>query len=612
MDLFDLFARIFLDTSDYEKGLNETQKKTDSFGGKIAKGLGNTIKGAVKTATVAVGAMAAAGAAAVGTMTKAAIENYADYEQLVGGVETLFGAGGQSLQEYAKTIGTTVSGAEDAYGRLMTAQNEVLRNAEEAYKTAGLSANEYMETVTSFSAALIGSLDGDTAAAARSADQAIRDMSDNANKMGTSMEAIQNAYQGFAKQNYTMLDNLKLGYGGTKTEMERLLKDATALSGVEYDIESLSDVYSAIHVIQDELGITGTTAKEASETISGSLASTKAAWQNLLTALASGDGDISKSLDNFLTSAKNVFKNVLPVAKQALKGIAQLVREIAPVISAELPGLINDVLPPLIDASIEIVLALVDALPTIIQALVDAAPMIIERLITAIVALVPKLIEMGWDLLKAIAEGIKNSLPVIAGAASDLMNAFFRKIGNALNEVKEWGRKIIQSVKDGVMQKIQDAKNWGRDLIQNFIDGITAKWNALKEKVSNVAQTVKNFLGFSEPEEGPLSNFHTYAPDMMELFAKGIRDNEHVVRDQLAKSFNFDDQMLGLSVGDSGSFGGAYGGGSAGGILAEILDLLHEIRDNMGHDIVLSDGTLAGRMDKLLGRKALQKARGTI
>ena len=198
--------------------------------------------------------MAAAGLVAI---TKSAIANYAEYEQLVGGVDTLFKDSSKKVQEYANN----------------------------AYKTAGISANEYMETVTSFSASLLQSLGGDTDKAASVADMAITDMSDNANKMGTDIGRIQDTYQGFAKQNYTMLDNLKLGYGGTKTEMERLLKDATAISGVKYDISNLNDVYQAIHVIQGELDITGTTAKEASTTIQGSISSMKSAWTNLITSM---------------------------------------------------------------------------------------------------------------------------------------------------------------------------------------------------------------------------------------------------------------------------------------------------------------------------------------
>ncbi|WP_196304412.1 hypothetical protein, partial [Streptococcus pneumoniae] len=214
------------------------------------------------------------------------VKNYAEYEQLVGGIETLFGAGGKSLEEYAQSVGKSVDDVSSEYKRLINAQEDLLNKSKIEYKTAGLSANEYMETATSFSASLIQSVKGDTEKAAKLADQAIIDMSDNANKMGSSMESIQNAYQGFAKQNYTMLDNLKLGFGGTKEEMQRLLDEAGKISGVKYDISSFADITEAIHVMQVKMGIAGTTSKEAASTISGSLGMVKASWENFLTGMS--------------------------------------------------------------------------------------------------------------------------------------------------------------------------------------------------------------------------------------------------------------------------------------------------------------------------------------
>ena len=302
MNLMDLFIKIGVE---------------DSASGPIKKlsgAVGNGLKTAAKIGTAAI----AATAAAVATLAKQAVTAYADYEQLVGGVETLF-----------SNLEGTVSAAP-----------EVLANAERAYRTAGLSANEYMETVTGFSAALIAGLEGDYSRAAEISDMAITDMADNANKMGTSMESIQAAYQGFAKQNYTMLDNLKLGYGGTRSEMERLLSDAEAFSGVHYDISNLADVYEAIHVIQTEMGIAGTTAQEASTTISGSLSMVKAAWRNLLAGLGREDVDMDQLIGELVDSALTAFNNLLPVIGRALKGIGELIVGIAPVIVKELPGLI--------------------------------------------------------------------------------------------------------------------------------------------------------------------------------------------------------------------------------------------------------------------------------
>ena len=267
-----------------------------------ANGVLSKLGGVAKTAGKAVAVGVGAGSAALVAMGKSAISAYADYEQLTGGVETLF-------KDMA---------------------DEVIGNASKAYETAGLSANEYMETVTSFSASLLQSVGGDTVKAAQMADMAITDMSDNANKMGTSMEMIQNAYNGFAKQNYTMLDNLKLGYGGTKEEMARLLADAEKLSGQKFDLSSYADVVDAIHVIQTEMGITGTTAKEASSTISGSIAMTKSAWTNLMTGLADSNANIPALVGNVLSSGTTVLKNIIPVAKQVLESLPEAISEISP------------------------------------------------------------------------------------------------------------------------------------------------------------------------------------------------------------------------------------------------------------------------------------------
>lgn len=602
---------------------DEADSAGKKSGGKFGQAFGNVLKTAGKIGAAALGAAATG----IGALTKSAVEGYAAYEQLVGGVETLFGAGGATLQEFAASIGKTAEGAMDEYGRMMTAQNTVLRNASDAFKTAGLSTNEYMETVTSFSASLISSLEGDTLAAANAADLAIRDMSDNANKMGTDMASIQAAYQGFAKGQYQLLDNLKIGYGGTKTEMERLLQDATALSGIEYDIENLADVYSAIHVIQDELGITGTTAKEASTTISGSIGMMKGAWANLVAGFGDGNADMEKLFGDLVSSAETVLGNLLPVAEQAFGGIADAVGRLAPVIAERIPGLVADVVPPLIvaagdltmafakglienlptitktglevlvslaqgiaenlptliptivdvvtqivdtltqpdtlsaliDASIAIMLALADGLIDAIPRLIEAIPDIIENLVLAITSNGPKMVETGLRLVLKLAEGIIKSVAQLAAAAPQLIVALVNGIVNQFKALLDTGARIVTSVKDGFMQKIQDAKNWGRDLIQNFINGLLEKWNNLKQTISNIAQTIKNFLGFSEPEEGPLSDFHTYAPDMMELFAKGIRDNEQVVKAQLAKSFDFGSFIEPVTIPVNPAYSGRYG-----------------------------------------------------
>lgn len=321
-DLFTLFGTIAVNADAANRTIDNTTvkagglaRKFDSVGNSTVS-LGKKIKSAIVTAGIA---------KAITSLTKASIGAYANYEQLVGGVETLFGAGGLSLEEYAASVGKSVEKVQEKYNSLMSAQTAVFTNAQQAYRTAGLSANEYMETATSFSASLVSSLKGNTEEAARLTDMAVTDMADNSNKMGTSMGSIQNAYQGFAKQNYTMLDNLKLGYGGTKKEMQRLLKDAQKISGQKYNIKNFDDVIEAIHVIQEEMGITGTTAEEAANTISGSWNSTKSAWENLMVGLSDGGADIDELYANLESSAGNVVKNVAKVIPTLAKNVVRVV-----------------------------------------------------------------------------------------------------------------------------------------------------------------------------------------------------------------------------------------------------------------------------------------------
>ena len=337
----------------------------------LKKGIGS-IKSMAKTATKAFLAVGAAAATATIAIAKASVDAFAEYEQLVGGVETLFKGSSKKLIEYAN----------------------------QAYKTAGLSANQYMATVTSFSASLLQSLGGDTEKAADIANQALIDMSDNANKMGTSMESIQYAYQGFAKQNYTMLDNLKLGYGGTKTEMERLLKDAKALTGVKYDITNLADVYTAIHVIQENLGIAGTTAKEAEKTISGSAATMKAAWQNVLTAI-SGGGDLDRAINNLVDSISNYFENIVPVVERALSGIGRLIEKVAPMLVQTVAKSLIKAIPSLLNAVYEMIIGLSKG---IYQGIIDLFNGTSREVLTEQADNIQQSVKNQNDLTKAVEE----------------------------------------------------------------------------------------------------------------------------------------------------------------------------------------------------------------
>ena len=344
LEAFSLVARITLDSDDYEKELNEAGNDTNNFG----KKMGNALKTAGK---VGAAAMGVASAAVVG-LVKGAIDSYADYEQLVGGVETLYKSSADKVLEYSR----------------------------QAYKTAGMSANDYMETATSFAAALVNSLGGDTDKAAEMANMAITDMSDNVNKMGSDVEAVQNAYNGFAKGNFTMLDNLKLGYGGTKEEMQRLLDKAGEISGYKYDISSYADIVQAIHVVQDEMGVTGTTMREAEATISGSLAMTKASWENLIIAIGDGNNDISDEVQDLINSAGSFVNNLVPVIQTALTGIADFVTQVVPVVMEKMPEFIAQVLPGLLDAAWTLVTSVIENLPAMLDSIATAVAGVVDTI----------------------------------------------------------------------------------------------------------------------------------------------------------------------------------------------------------------------------------------
>lgn len=394
-------------------------KGDDSPFQKVLGKIGSAVNTAVKASAAAVGA-ASAGVAALGT---ACINAYADYEQLVGGVETLFKDSADTIQTYA----------------------------DNAYKTAGLSANEYMETVTSFSASLLQSLDGDTEKAAAAADLAITDMADNANKMGTAMESIQYAYQGFAKQNYTMLDNLKLGYGGTKEEMQRLLADAEKLSGVKYDLSSYADIVEAIHVIQTEMGITGTTAKEASTTIQGSVASMKAAWANLMVGMADDTQDFDLLLSNFIESIGTVADNLLPRIGVVIEGMGKLVAGLAPEIASALPTLTNELLPNLVELGVQSISALVQGIQENGDSLAAGALSIVVTLAEGIAELLPMVADTAASLAVSLADGLTESLPNIIPIAIETISTLVENLTENANTVIEAGIQIILALGEGLI-----------------------------------------------------------------------------------------------------------------------------------------------------------------
>lgn len=349
------------------------------------------------------------------TVGKEALDSYADYEQLVGGVETLFKDSSGIVENYANN----------------------------AYKTAGLSANDYMETVTSFSASLLQSLDGDTAKVAEVSNMAVTDMADNANKMGTDMSSIQNAYQGFAKQNYTMLDNLKLGYGGTKSEMERLLSDAQKISGVKYDISNLNDVYQAIHVVQGELGITGTTAKEASTTIQGSVSAMKSAWQNMLTGIADDNADFDGLINNLVDSIVTAGENILPRVETIIDGVIELVMSTTEII-------IDD-LPQIIETGRGMISGLLQGIQEMLPELAGSAFLIIQELVTSLLESLPQLLQMGIDLLTELINGISQTLPQLIPVMVEAVAGIAETLIDNIDTIVDAGINLIIGLADGLI-----------------------------------------------------------------------------------------------------------------------------------------------------------------
>lgn len=495
----------------------------------------NGLGDAAKTAAKAVTAAFTAATAGVAALTKSALDGYASFEQLAGGVETLF----------RDSSGTVIS------------------YADQAYKTAGLSANAYMGTVTGFSASLLQSLGGDTAKAADAANQAVTDMADNANKMGTSMESIQYAYQGFAKQNYTMLDNLKLGYGGTKEEMQRLLEDAEKLSGIQYDISSFADVTDAIHVIQTELGITGTTALEASETIQGSLSSMAAAWQNLLVGVADENQNLDALIENFVNSVSIAAGNVLPRIETILGGIGELIAKLAPTIAQTVPGIVAQVVPNLATAAYTLVtslassivqqapqmmqgaLSLMSSLSTYLQgnlsslietglqmvselsaSLLENASLLIDGAIGLILALgqglidsLPSLIEYVPEIVSNIANIINDNAPKLLVAAGTLIVELGKGLIDAIPTlianipeiiaaiVDVWtafnwidlGTKAITAVKDGALKMVGAVKTAGEKVTTTLVNAIknlpTTLANIGRNGITGLANAVRNLAG---------------------------------------------------------------------------------------------------------------------
>lgn len=523
MNLFELCVKIGADVSEVDKSIAETGTKTSAFGEKLKSGLATAGKVAV--------AGVAAGAAALGTLGTKAVEAYADYEQLVGGVETLFGTSAKSAEEYAAQTGESVDNVRMKWASLSRAQNIIMYKAENAYKTAGLSANEYMETVTSFAASLVASMDGDTEAAAKRADLAITDMADNANKMGTSMESIQNAYQGFAKQNYSMLDNLKLGYGGTSNEMYRLLSDAKEIDKTFDAVFSIdakghltagyADIVQAIHIVQTEMGITGTTAKEAGETIQGSFGQMKASWQNLVTGMADPDQDLGVLVGNFTDSVVIAGNNLIPRIQELLPRIVEATTSLIGTASEQLPAILSTVLPSLVEGATNLVTGLMAALPSVLSVLADVAPTVINTLVPALIELLPQITQTGIDVIVSLAQGIADALPQLIPAATDAIIKIVEVLTSPenLGNLIDAALAIILALVDGLVDAAPKLIAAVPDIIANLVTAIIVNMPKILEAGVEITMSLADGLIKALPE------LIAAIPNLILGIVQGIIDN---------------------------------------------------------------------------------------
>lgn len=556
MNLLDLFVKISVQ--------DEASENVETLSGKFKNGLATAAK---------VGA-AAVGAAATGiaVLTKNALNNYAEYEQLVGGVDTLFKDSSAKVQEYAAN----------------------------AYKTAGLSANEYMDTVTSFSASLLQSLGGDTEAAADMANVAITDMSDNANKMGTDMASIQNAYQGFAKQNYTMLDNLKLGYGGTKEEMQRLIDDANALNAAQgkytnYSIESYADIVSAIHDVQVEMGIYGTTADEASTTIQGSVSSMKAAWSNLLTGIADDNADFKTLIEQFVDSLVTVGENIIPRINIIIQGLTQLITEASQTIIPLAVQILLENLPSIVAAGMDLIIALVSGILDNIDMLIDCVLEMVDVIVDKLIDNLPKLIDGGIRLIAALANGLIRAIPNLVSKIPQIISSIVKGLISGIPAIFDVGKNIVEGLWNG----IKSMGSWVSGKVKDFFGGIVGG--------------VKDFLGIHSPSKV----FAGIGGFMAEGLGEGFDDQFKSVKKGIENSMDFDAGTITADANISRHYtSGSYGATSTswGGDSGKIVMLLEQYLPMLANMKVIMDsgqvvGLLAPGMDEELAKINARRAR---
>lgn len=525
----------------------EMQKAGESGGKSFSSGFSNVIGGFGKVAASAI----AVGGAAVGNLVKQSVSAYGEFEQLVGGVETLFGASYSSAEEYAEKTGSSLEFAQEAWSDYQDRQQTVLDNASNAYKTSGMSANEYMETVTGFAASLNASLGEYQWQSANYAEMIMTDMSDNANKMGTDIESIKNAYAGFAKGNFTMLDNLKLGYGGTKQEMERLLADAEKLGGLDkgmFDINSFADIAEAINIVQEELGIAGTTAREASTTIQGSAQMMSASWQNLIAGMGTNGADVNGLIETFIGSVETWLGNLMPVVETALTGISTLVADLAPIIAEKLPALFTAVLPQLLNAGMQVIQALtngiIQSLPVLLPAVID----IVRQIGAFLIENLPMLIEAGLQIIMELAESISQALPelipaivnvvimiaeylienidLLIDASIALITGLANGLVSAMPIIAEKVPTIILNLVDAIINNAPKMLTAALKIVITLADGLIKYWATLISKIPElVNKIVEKFNTFKE-------NWKSIGKNLVDGIWQGLKSSwEQLVTD---------------------------------------------------------------------------------
>lgn len=472
MDVFDLFAKISLDTSEYEQAV----KGASADGQQLAKswsGFGQKISAAFSVLGKAAVAGAGAATAAVGVLTKSSLDAYSSFEQLTGGVETLFKESADTVMEYANN----------------------------AYKTAGMSANQYMETITSFTGTLLRSLDGDTAAAAEYANMAITDMADNSNKMGVSLETLQQTYQSLARGNYEMLDSLNLGFAGTKAGLQEMLQAAeeyAAKNGQvrDFSVDSYADIVEAIHLVQQEMGITGTTAQEASSTIEGSVNSAKAAWENLVTGIADENADLGQLTDTFLSSAATAADNILPRIEQILQGMGTALESVAPAIAEQIPQVVSRVAPSMVSAGIQLFSSLVQGLVSAAPQLANAVPDIVQSVAGSFEQSASSMAVAGSSLLAMLQQGITEGIPMLANTAVSIMGEFGSYLQNNLSGLLDAGLSAVSSLSETIRQNagllVDGALGLAESLAQGLADSIPTIIENVPEIVTNIAGVIND------------------------------------------------------------------------------------------------------------------------